>query len=114
AAIANVARMRFFSPQDIGGSSTGSASLAVRNARAILQNTLEQVVLAVPVHVALAAVFVTSVPLVFALTVLFAVGRILFWIGYPIGAPARSFGFALTFYPTMVGVIIAVLGLVMR
>jgi hypothetical protein len=43
--IANVARLRFFSPNDIARSGRTDASSAVRDASAILQNTLEQVVL---------------------------------------------------------------------
>jgi hypothetical protein len=46
AAIGAVARLRFFSPEDIAGSSSGLGSPAVRTAKANLQNTLEQVVLA--------------------------------------------------------------------
>ncbi|RYF11361.1 MAG: MAPEG family protein [Oxalobacteraceae bacterium] len=107
ATIGNVARLRFFSATDIAGSATTSGSTDVRSASAVLQNTLEQVALAVPVHVALAVLVVSSVPLIIALSILFAAGRLLFWIGYANGARSRAFGFALTFYPSVVGLIIA-------
>jgi uncharacterized membrane protein YecN with MAPEG domain len=107
AAIGNVARLRFFSEDDIAGSGSGVATAEVGRAKAVLQNTLEQVVLAVPVHVALAVLVASSAPLIVALAALFATGRILFWVGYARGAEARAFGFALTFYPSIVGLIVA-------
>lgn len=108
ATIGNVARLRFFSTDDIAGSGSGTATAEVGHAKAVLQNTLEQVVLAVPVHVALAVLVASSLPLIVALAALFAIGRLLFWIGYSRGAEARAFGFALTFYPSLVGLAIAV------
>lgn len=102
AAIANVARLRFFSAGDIGGSAQAEASPGVLRARAILQNTLEQVVFAVGSHCALAtqlpAQWVVVLP---GLVGLFCTGRALFWLGYRHGAAARAFGFGLTFYPTV-------------
>ena len=108
AAIGNVARLRFFSADDIAGSGSGAASAEVNRAKAVLQNTLEQVVLAVPIHVALAVLVASSVPLIVALAALFAIGRLFFWIGYARGAQARAFGFALTFYSNSAGLVIAV------
>ena len=81
-------------------------------ANAILQNTLQQVAVAIPVHVALAALIVSSMPLIVALTAFFALGRVLFWVGYANGAKARALGFALTFYPSLVGLIIAMVAAV--
>lgn len=102
AAIANVARLRFFSAIDIGGSAQTKASPVVLRAGAILQNTLEQVVFAVGSHCALAtqlpARWMVVLP---GLAGLFCVGRALFWLGYRHGAAARAFGFGLTFYPTV-------------
>ena len=108
ATIGNVARLRFFCAEDIAGSRPGTASLAVGDAKAILQNTLEQVVLAIPIHVALAVLVRASLPLIIALAALFTTGRLLFWIGYAKGAQARALGFALTFYPSIAGLVIAV------
>lgn len=112
ATIGNVARLRFFSAEDIAGSDPRTATSDVMRANAVLQNTLEQVVLAVPVHVALAALVTSSMPLVVALAAMFAIGRLLFWIGYAHGAKARAFGFALTFYPTIAGLIIVTIAAV--
>lgn len=102
AAIANVARLRFVSAMDIGGSTQTEASPAILRAGAILQNTLEQVVLAVGSHCALA----TQLPVRWIIVLpglagLFCAGRALFWLGYRHGAAARAFGFGLTFYPTL-------------
>ena len=107
AAIANVARLRFFSERDIAGSSAGPGSDEIRSAGAILQNTFEQAALAVAAHLVIAATFARSVALIDVMVVLFAAGRLLFWIGYEHGAEGRAFGFALTFYPSLVGLIAA-------
>jgi len=108
ATIGNVARLRFFSADDIAGSATTNGTSDVNRAKAVLQNTLEQVALAIPIHLALAVLVESSEPLIIALATLFAIGRFLFWIGYVNGARYRAFGFALTFYPSVAGLIIAV------
>jgi uncharacterized membrane protein YecN with MAPEG domain len=100
AGIANVARLRFFSTRDIAGSSAGDVSEDVRMANAVLQNTVEQVVLATVTHMIVVAAFVRSNAVIAALVCLFAAGRLLFWAGYRRGAKGRAFGFALTFYPS--------------
>jgi len=41
-------------------------------------------------------------PVVPAAAVMFLVGRVSFFAGYAKGAPSRAYGFALTFYPTVV------------
>ncbi|SDA35398.1 MAPEG family protein [Sphingomonas sp. NFR15] len=107
ATIGNVARLRFFSANDIAGSASTIGTDRVSRANAVLQNTLEQVVLAVPIHVALAVLVQSSSALIIALALLFAIGRFLFWIGYANGARSRAFGFALTFYPSVAGLVIA-------
>ena len=38
--------------------------------------------------------------------ILFVIGRVLFWRGYAHGAPARALGFALTFYPSVVMLVV--------
>jgi len=107
AAIANVARLRFFSPQDMDGSGMSEATDKVRIGNAVLQNTLEQATLAIPVHLALAALLPRPAALIMVLVVLFSIGRALFWIGYRKGAAARAFGFALTFYPSLLSLVLA-------
>ena len=101
ATIANVARMRFASIEDIAGSSVGSGSRSVRDAVAILQNTAEQVLLAVLTHLVFAAIIGHPAAMLTTLVTLFCVGRTLFWVGYKRGAGERALGFALTFYPTV-------------
>lgn len=100
-AIGDVARRRFLSPQDLAGAATTEASPDVAAARAILQNTLEQSVLAIGAHLALTAAFGGSRLPVAVLVGLFVAGRVLFNAGYRHGASARAFGFALTFYPSV-------------
>ena len=107
ATIGNVARLRFFSANDIAGSASAKGTADISRANAVLQNTLEQVALAIPIHVALAVLVESSVPLIIALATLFAIGRFLFWIGYANGPRSRAFGFALTFYPSVAGLVIA-------
>ncbi|GGX05126.1 hypothetical protein GCM10007242_08040 [Pigmentiphaga litoralis] len=124
AVIGLMARHRFFHAEDIdgsglaGGGLTGAGATAsrgmtggswtIRIYQAILQNTLEQVVLAIPTYliwaVTLPRQWQAAVP---AAAILFVVGRVLFWRGYSGGAPSRSLGFALTFYPTLVLALVA-------
>ncbi len=113
-AISDVARRRFISPLDIKGSSEGPGSPEIRNANAFLQNTLEQVAIAVPAHVALALYYRGSAAIVPAFGALFCVGRLLFWIGYRRGAVARAFGFAITFYPSVAALIVCAFQLLPR
>ncbi|MDP1028381.1 MAPEG family protein [Sphingomonas sp. KR1UV-12] len=107
-AIGNVARLRFLSPADIAGSAAGPSSPRIAPASAFLQNTLEQVALAVPVHVALAIAMPRPATLLAILAALLAVGRLCFALGYAKGAAARAFGFALTFYPTLAALALAI------
>ncbi|CDT65187.1 conserved membrane hypothetical protein [Vibrio coralliirubri] len=101
--IGRLAKFRFFSPEDIDGSGLTSGTKQAIMLQSLLQNTLEQLVIAFGVYTAwcllmpfawLSAGLVCSV--------LFFIGRIFFFKGYSHGAPARAFGFALTFYSTVV------------
>ncbi|MCA1798064.1 MAG: MAPEG family protein [Xanthomonadaceae bacterium] len=104
-----VARHRFFTPDDIDGGGLTKGTPQVQVLQSILQNTLEQTVLAVSVHTIWAAVmpqtWQAAVP---AAVILFLVGRVLFWRGYAQGAGARALGFALTFYPSVAMVFLIV------
>lgn len=104
AAIGNVARLRFFSPRSIDG---GDADPAVAQGRAIAQNTLEQALLAVIAYAALTIATDRSTFAVGVLAACFSIGRAGFWTGYRRGAAARAFGFALTFYPTVLALLAA-------
>lgn len=114
ATIANVARLRFFSEQDIAGSGSPGASKVVSRASAVAQNTLEQAVLAVVAHLAIAATFTRSQAVVSTMVGLFSAGRLLFWLGYERGASGRALGFGLTFYPSILGLLATIGTLLVR
>jgi hypothetical protein len=100
AGIAMTANRRFFSPDAMNGTRAPQSPNLEINLR-YNQNTLEQTVLAAIAWAGLAlALPADRLQLIAMLAVLFAGGRILFWIGYLIAPWARAFGFGLTFYPT--------------
>lgn len=104
-----VASGRFRSPADIAGSAFASPSprLAVR--AAFLQNTLEQAVLAIGCHLALATLISgPALALIAAGVVLFGLGRVAFLVGYPKGAGGRAFGMVTTSLPTFAGYLWAI------
>ena len=99
--IMRVANYRFASPQDIDGSGLTNGTPAMQILRAVLQNTLEQALLAVLAY----CIWAVTLPLrwlgvIPAAAVLFVAGRILFASGYARGAAGRATGFGLTAYPT--------------
>ncbi|MEO8937464.1 MAG: MAPEG family protein [Burkholderiaceae bacterium] len=109
ACIARLARHRFFTPEDIQGSAESSGTRKAQILQSLLQNTLEQGSVALPVYAAVSLLGSNRLlALVPAAAAMFVVGRILFFIGYAKGAPFRAFGFALTFYPTVLLLLIAV------
>ncbi len=100
--IALLARHRFFTPEDIDGGGLTRGTETANVLQATLQNSLEQTVLAVLVHSAWASLMPVSwMAAIPAAVVLFLSGRVLFLRGYRGGAPSRAVGFALTFYPSM-------------
>lgn len=115
AAVGSVANGRFLSPADSPGAGHAAPSDRLAPRLAILQNTLEQSVLALGAHLGLAVVLRgEELQLIPLLVVLFAVGRTAFWLGYRYGAPGRAFGFATTFYPTVAAYALAVALLIVR
>jgi hypothetical protein len=109
-----LARHRFFTPEDIDGGGLSRGSETANVLQATLQNTLEQTVLAVLVHLAWAALMPVSwIAAIPAAAILFLCGRMLFVRGYRGGAPSRAVGFALTFYPSVLMLVI-VCGAVLR
>jgi uncharacterized membrane protein YecN with MAPEG domain len=107
--IARLAKHRFFTPADINGSGLTSGTDRAKLLQALLQNTLEQSALAVPVYIAFAmAVPEAYLGAIVTAPAMFLVGRICFFVGYASGAPSRAFGFALTFYPTAILTISAI------
>jgi hypothetical protein len=102
-----LARHRFFSPDDIDGGGLTAGTSKAHLLQSMLQNTLEQSVLALGVHLIWAAVMPrASQAAVPVAAMLFAIGRVLFWRGYAVGAPHRALGFALTFYPQAVMLVV--------
>ena len=105
ATIGNVARLRFFAPDAIDAAIGGGDPPAIRIAQAVSQNTLEQAVIAGFAYAALTLV-AGSAGAIALLVGCFSVGRVLFWTGYARGAAARAFGFALTFYPSVLALLV--------
>ncbi len=115
AGIGNVARLRFFSASAIdAGIGDDDHDIAIVRARAVLQNTLEQALVAVLAYAALALVQDRSRLLIVGLVAAFSVGRTLFWAGYAGGATSRALGFALTFYPSVAGLLVALISALRR
>jgi hypothetical protein len=113
--IGGIARKRFFHADVIGGAAFDRPGGAVAVDKAVLQNTLEQTVLAALAYNGLAAVLPGIAPVLLPVLVsLFLIGRILFIAGYAKGAGHRALGFALTFYPTVAAYAIFVVAFVMR
>lgn len=104
-----VSTARRSSPDDIGGAAAGPPSEKVAIKAAFLQNTLEQAVIAVAFFAALCAVaggaWLALLPVA---VVFFAVGRVLFYRGYPRGAKGRAFGMGLTMTPSLVGYVVVI------
>ena len=99
-AIMRVANLRFYTPENIDGSGLTNATPQIQVLRAVLQNTLEQTVLAIAAYLIWAAVmplyWLRVIPMA---ALLFVAGRVLFARGYSRGAPGRAMGFGLTMYP---------------
>lgn len=107
--IAKLAKHKFFTPDDIHGSAQALSSKRAQILQSLLQNTLEQGGLALPVYVAVSVLAPGRLlALVPATAAMFLVGRVLFFVGYARGVPSRAFGFALTFYPTVMLLLLAV------
>jgi len=102
AGIAAAANRRFFSSEAMDGTRTPQSRALEINLR-YNQNTLEQTVLATVAWSGLSLTLPHErLGLIAMLAIVFAIGRILFWIGYLIAPWARAIGFGLTFYPTVV------------
>lgn len=109
--IGRLARHRFFSAEDIAGGGLSVASEQAKTLQTLLQNTLEQSVLAVFVYVAWALLMPSSWLSVIPLAaVAFCIGRVLFFTGYSSGSPSRALGFTLTFYPSL-GMLFGIIGM---
>ncbi len=100
ALIGRLAQRRFFDDTLIDGQPWPEGSAAEIDAR-VLQNTLEQTVLALCVWPALGWLLgPQGAGVTVALGVSFVLARVLFWAGYRRSPTLRALGFAATFYPT--------------
>lgn len=103
-AVMMVSTGRRMSAEDIGGSAAGPPSDKLAIKIAFLQNTFEQAVLAAGAFMGWAVMVEGPwLALVVAAVVLFGVGRVLFYRGYPQGASGRALGMSLTMTPTLLG-----------
>jgi len=101
AMIARLAQRRFFDDGLIDGAPPLGNSGADIDTR-VLQNTLEQLALALALWPATGFILAVKGPgVVLMLGIGFAVARIAFWVGYHVSPALRAFGFAATFYPTL-------------
>ncbi len=96
--VGRLAQRRFFDDTIIDGADFAPGSAAWVDQR-VLANTVEQIVLALAVWPFAALVLGGAVAL--ALGLGFGLARLAFWTGYHISPPLRGFGFAATFYPTV-------------
>ena len=101
-AVGGLAGHRFFTPADIDGGGLTEGTSKAKLLQTLIQNTLEQCVLAIPAYGA----WLWLAPegrrgLIVLCAASFAIGRLLFFAGYARGAPFRALGFTLTFYPSV-------------
>ncbi len=107
AVIGRLAQRRFFDDAIIDGEPlTGPAEIDQR----VLTNTVEQLVLALALWPVIGYLLANDGPgIVLMLGIGFAGARLAFWLGYHLSPPLRAFGFAGTFYPTLIALAWAVL-----
>ncbi len=99
--IAILAGRRFFNDANIDGAAFATGSRGEIDQR-VLQNTVEQLVLALVLW-PFAASWLGGVTVI-VMGVAFGFARLLFWVGYHLSPSLRAFGFAASFYPTVVAV----------
>ncbi len=104
--IGRLAQRRFFDDSIIDGQDFSPDSAAWIDQQ-VLSNTIEQLVLALVIWPFVALTLGGGVILVMGFA--FAIARLLFWIGYHISPPVRGFGFAATFYPTVLAAVWSIL-----
>lgn len=112
--IARLARYRFAEPLDRNAAAMPTKTAKADMLNAILRNTHEQVSIAALIY-AIAALMLPShwTDAIFGCAALFLIGRIVFATGYAKGAGGRAFGFALTFYPSiMLAILTAITALI--
>ena len=107
--IGRLAKHRFFTPEDIDGGALTPGTATARLLQALLQNTLEQLVIAIIAYFSAGMLLAPKMlPLVPAAALMFTLGRVLFFRGYRNGAAHRAYGFALTFYSSVALMLVTV------
>lgn len=96
--VGRLAQRRFFDDDLIDGDNFNRGSPGWIDQR-VLNNTIEQGVLALLTWPFVALTLGGSVVLVMGLA--FGIARLAFWFGYHAAPSLRAFGFAATFYPTV-------------
>lgn len=104
--IGRLAQRRFFDDDIIDGEPYLQGSSAEIDQR-VLTNTVEQLVLALILWPFVGLILGGAV--VLALGIGFGIARIVFWVGYHLSPPLRAFGFAASFYPTIVAFLWSIL-----
>lgn len=100
--IGHIGNKRYFHEDIIQGQAYDKPGNRLQIDKAVLQNTLEQTILAITVYGGLEAITPDLALLLLpGLVFLFLLGRLFFTICYAKGAHGRAFGFGLTFYPTV-------------
>lgn len=97
--IGRLAQRRFFDDTLIDGAEFVAGSAAQIDQR-VLSNTVEQLVLAAMLWPFVAVTLGGAVAVSLGLS--FVLMRVLFWLGYHRSPPLRGFGFAGTFYPSVI------------
>lgn len=109
AVIGVIACRRFLTEGLIDGETPPPGSRTEIDLR-VLRNTLEQAAVALCLWPVISILLYTDGPgVVMALTVGFPIARLAFWIGYHVSPPLRAFGFAATFYPSVLALLWALL-----
>ena len=111
--IGRLAKHRFLTPEDIDGGGLSNSSSQAILLQSLLQNTIEQTLLAAIVYCAWSVVMPATWLSVIPLAAFgFGIGRLLFFRGYQMGAPSRAIGFTLSFYPSIM-MLITIIGSVL-
>lgn len=100
--VARLASRRFFDDEIIDGERFAPGSGAEIDQR-VLTNTVEQMALAVLLWPFVSTVLGAVTVIVMGIAM--AVARLAFWLGYHVSPPMRAFGFAASFYPTVLAVL---------
>lgn len=105
--VARLAKHRFFSSEDINGSGLTNGSQKAKVLQALIQNTLEQLCIVFIAYTSWAVTMpTTSLSTIVFAAITFGIGRVLFFLNYHKGAGARALGFTLTFYPSVIIILV--------